>query len=343
VVLAFYNDGCSNPTNREHAMGSNYHHHQFETAVEFPLRRSELPPPGTVMSCELRLGFDYFIQHSQVCEAEKKVYADLRDVWQSSHPAILADHVTPDVAMRMYERFKLGITGERIPNSPQSAWKHLHRTLAVIRYMGLFQMASPTTYFGLKLLRKPREVQRDKKKRRGPVTDQELSDVLAVERTEAARDIWQLMDLSGARPGEVAYMHWHDIDRSGEVWSYELKHHKNFWRGQEHELWFGPRSQEILTRHKHKIRNEKGPLFRTLMGRPWVVQQLDRKLQTACTRARVKQFTHTDLRRRHSNRVAVQFGPNYEAAVLGHSPEVAAKHYLQQQAELRREVAQKLS
>lgn len=52
--------------------------------------------------------------------------------------------------------------------------------------------------------------------------------------------------LTGARPGEICAMRGCDIDMSGRVWVYRPTLHKNAWRGQQREIYVGPKAQEIL-------------------------------------------------------------------------------------------------
>lgn len=51
---------------------------------------------------------------------------------------------------------------------------------------------------------------------------------------------------SGARPGELRTMRPADLDRSGDVWVYRPREHKNDWRGQERAVPLGPKCQAVL-------------------------------------------------------------------------------------------------
>jgi integrase len=78
-----------------------------------------------------------------------------------------------------------------------------------------------------------------------PVPDQGIASALPF-MPEPVQAIVRLQLLTGARPGEVLCMRACDIDRSGKVWIYHPALHKNSWRGQEREVYLGPRSQEIV-------------------------------------------------------------------------------------------------
>jgi integrase len=52
--------------------------------------------------------------------------------------------------------------------------------------------------------------------------------------------------LTAMRPCEVVAMRRGDIDTSGQVWQYNLEHHKNQWRGLSRVIPLGPQAQELL-------------------------------------------------------------------------------------------------
>lgn len=58
--------------------------------------------------------------------------------------------------------------------------------------------------------------------------------------------ITELLRLTGARCGEICLMRGQDIDTSGPIWIYKPCDHKNSYRGQEREIFLGPRAQEIV-------------------------------------------------------------------------------------------------
>ena len=52
---------------------------------------------------------------------------------------------------------------------------------------------------------------------------------------------------TGMRPSEALQIRMADIDRSGDVWIYTVKNHKNVWRGQQRVVALGPEAQAVLT------------------------------------------------------------------------------------------------
>lgn len=78
-----------------------------------------------------------------------------------------------------------------------------------------------------------------------PVPDQDIASALPF-MPDPVQAIVRLQLLTGARPGEITCMRACDIDRSGKVWIYRPAQHKNSWRGQEREVYLGPRSQDIV-------------------------------------------------------------------------------------------------
>ena len=62
------------------------------------------------------------------------------------------------------------------------------------------------------------------------------------------RDAFDLLLLTGARPGEIFTITGAMIDKTGEVWRCPLAHHKTAHRGKERVLYFNPSAQVILRR-----------------------------------------------------------------------------------------------
>lgn len=60
------------------------------------------------------------------------------------------------------------------------------------------------------------------------------------------RAMLELMWWTGARPSEVCSLRSADVDRSGEVWVYRPRSHKNAHRGQERRIFLGPQAQRVL-------------------------------------------------------------------------------------------------
>jgi integrase len=63
------------------------------------------------------------------------------------------------------------------------------------------------------------------------------------------RDIFDLLLLTGARPGEVLKLTTGMIDRTGEIWRVDLTQHKTAHKGKERKLFFNPTAQAILLKY----------------------------------------------------------------------------------------------
>lgn len=60
-------------------------------------------------------------------------------------------------------------------------------------------------------------------------------------------DMVRIQLLVGCRPDEICQLRPCDLDRSGDVWAYRPKQHKNKWRGKARVILIGPRAQVVLT------------------------------------------------------------------------------------------------
>jgi hypothetical protein len=56
----------------------------------------------------------------------------------------------------------------------------------------------------------------------------------------------QLQHLCGARPQEVVTIRTHEVDTSGEVLLYQLRHHKMAYFDRRKVIMLGPKAQEVL-------------------------------------------------------------------------------------------------
>jgi len=78
-----------------------------------------------------------------------------------------------------------------------------------------------------------------------PVDDRYVHAVLPF-LTPHVRAMVQLQRLTGMRPSDVVKIRPCDIDRSGDVWIYEHRDHKNRWRGHRRLIPIGPKAQAVL-------------------------------------------------------------------------------------------------
>jgi integrase len=79
----------------------------------------------------------------------------------------------------------------------------------------------------------------------------------------------QVQLLSAARPGEIVIMRPMDINRSGDLWVYKPRKHKNEWRGPKHKrrIKFGEKAQAIL--RPFLLRAEDAPMFSPVEAETW--------------------------------------------------------------------------
>ncbi len=80
----------------------------------------------------------------------------------------------------------------------------------------------------------------------------------------------QLQRLTGMRPGEVVIMRMSDIDRSQQVWIYEVQDHKSRWRGHRRIVPLGPVSQSLIEPFLN--RPEDSYLFSPIESEDWRLQ-----------------------------------------------------------------------
>jgi hypothetical protein len=69
---------------------------------------------------------------------------------------------------------------------------------------------------------------------------------------------------------------------------------------------------------------------------------LSKRLIVACDYANVEQWEMYDLRRRFVNLVRNGYGPEVEAAIVGHSQAVAQRYYLQRDIALAKQVIKEI-
>jgi len=135
-------------------------------------------------------------------------------------------------------------------------------------------------------------------------------------RRELHRDLFDLLQLTGARPSELLNLTMADIDTTGEIWLADLINHKNAHRGLKRKLYFGPQAQLILRRCP-----ESGPLF------PIKGVVFSRRLKRACESAKIPAFVPYCLRHTAITRTRDDLGIEHAQAQSGHThPDMTAKY-----------------
>lgn len=168
----------------------------------------------------------------------------------------------------------------------------------------------------------------------------------------------KLQRLTGMRPGEVVILRPCDIDRSGTIWLYRPKRHKNTWRGKERIIALGPRAKLLLLpflnrdpeaycfqpleamRHRWQERRQErrtkvqpSQLNRRVAkpkrkpGECYDTQTYGRAIRRACVLANVPVWAPNQLRHLVAVELRERFGLEVTRAMLGHSFKAMSDHY----------------
>ncbi len=137
--------------------------------------------------------------------------------------------------------------------------------------------------------------------------------------TERQRDIFDLLLLTGARPGEVIELTTGAIDRTGELWRADLAQHKTAHKGKSRTLFFNATAQAILAKYLKADPDVRlFPIRRDAYGAA---------VKAACTKAGVPEFTPHWLRHTVATRLADDVGTEAAQRLLGHAGKAMTEHY----------------
>ena len=148
-----------------------------------------------------------------------------------------------------------------------------------------------------------------------------LEHIAAVKRkvSKRCRDLIDLQLATGARPGELLMLTGNMLDRSGAIWTAELRDHKTKHFGKVRKLVFGPKAQLILRRHlKADADARLFPIRRESYGHAVV---------KACESLKIRRWTPHWLRHNVATRVRDEFGIEAAQALAGHSSPSMTAHY----------------
>lgn len=137
--------------------------------------------------------------------------------------------------------------------------------------------------------------------------------------SKRCRDLIDLQLLTGARPGELLLLTGRMIDRTGDVWTAELREHKTKHHGKVRKLAFGPKTQLILRRHL-----KADPDARVFCLRR---ESYCQAVVKACTKLEISRWTPHWLRHNVATRVRDEFGIEAAQAMAGHSSPLMTAHY----------------
>jgi integrase len=161
----------------------------------------------------------------------------------------------------------------------------------------------------------------------------------------------RLQLLTACRAGEAAVMRGADLDRSGPVWLYRPRRHKNRYRGLDRVIYLGPKAQEVvrpflkadlqaflfspkdyveslhaLRAARRRTKRTPSELRRTRKARPQVqpAERYDRRsyrqaVVRACRKAGVPPWTPLQLRHTAATLIRAKYGVEAAKVILGHT------------------------
>lgn len=133
------------------------------------------------------------------------------------------------------------------------------------------------------------------------------------------RDLYDLLNLTGARPGELLMLTPEMIDRSGDVWKAELADHKTRHLGKSRTLYLADPAKPIILRHMKADPSAK--LF------PMRRETLTEAIKRACVKADVPVHTAHWIRHTVATKLADQLGTEFAQRALGHSSQSTTMRY----------------
>jgi hypothetical protein len=164
----------------------------------------------------------------------------------------------------------------------------------------------------------PGETEAHETEPRTAVPDADLAKVRAVLQ-ERHQDVFDLLLMTGARPGEILGLTSRDVVQAGEVWRADLKSHKTVKKGFSRTLFFVHAAQMILRKYLKTTPDER--IF------PFQRKEFSSTIQRACKRANVTPFTPHALRHTVATRLADDLGTEAAQRLLGHATRAMAEHY----------------
>lgn len=136
----------------------------------------------------------------------------------------------------------------------------------------------------------------------------------------AYRDIFDLLRLTGARPGEILRLTVESIQQEGDVWHADFERHKTSKFGKSRTLFFNRSAQAILLRYMDAAADT---------GRLFSVERstFSNAVKRACQRAGVPAFVPHQLRHTVATKLSDDLGTECAQRLLGHATRAMAEHY----------------
>lgn len=136
--------------------------------------------------------------------------------------------------------------------------------------------------------------------------------------SDTVRSLIDLQLATGARPGEVCGLRAVDIITTGAVWTAELRHHKQAWKGRTRVLYFGPTAQAVL-RPWMERRDVSGVMFRTRTGTAFGPQSYAKAVRAACDQLEIPRWSPNQLRHTAATRFRAEGSLDGCQVLLGHA------------------------
>jgi integrase len=135
---------------------------------------------------------------------------------------------------------------------------------------------------------------------------------------QTLKDMVQLQLLTGARSGEIVSWGLGTMDRSGPIWIYKPRQHKNRWRGMARTIVVGPQGQLILSRYP----SEEGmPIFSWVKGHEsgaYTVASYAKAILRICRKQGIPPWRPGQLRHNAAERIQQSHGWEAARTILGH-------------------------
>ena len=208
----------------------------------------------------------------------------------------------------------------RKPWARKTVNRHMNRVRGIFRWGVSFELVPESVATALSMVRNltPGESPAVDYAPRRAVPQADIEAVRAQLR-EYHRDIFDLLLLTGARPGEIVSLRTKDVKRTGDVWRADLEKHKTVKYGKQRTLFFNGAAQAILLKHMKFV--PEALIFPTRRDNFGVV------IKRACKRAGVTPFVAHQLRHTVATRLADDVGAEAAQRLLGHSSAVMTETY----------------
>jgi len=342
--------------------------------AEWLCRNHQTPEAGTAITiCELMAAYltfasNYYVKNGIRTREFGCIAEALREVRKLNEGILVADfgpralkavrsvmidhgwsrkYINKQVG-RIVRMFKWGVSEEIVGPS-------VHQALATVSGLRQGRTAAPD--------HKPVE----------PVPDPQIERTLP-HLPPVVADMVRLQRLSGARPGEIVRLRPRDIDRTGEVWAYHLDSHKTEHHHRHRVVFFGPKSQQLLSGYLHeditaycfspkesenRRRAELHQLRKTPLhhgNRPkarkadakrqpadvYTTDSYRRAIRRVCDRFGIPKWSPNQIRHTAGTEIRKEYGLEAAQTVLGHSNAAVTEIYAERDMALAAKIAREL-